>query len=261
MLVVADEKTLGIGGKSGFARTGESEEDRGVFALHIGVCRAVHGRDALEREIVVHHREHTLLHFAAVPGDVEHNRRLGVKAKLFEVFHFCLGRVVHDKVRFEVFKLFLGGSDEHIGDKVCLPCHFHDETDCHARVFVCAAECIDNVEFLVGKLVDSDFLHRFPCFLACRMVVVLVAFGSPPHRVLGVVVHDDEFVLWRAAGVDARHNVDCAEFAHLTFLKARESRIGLFFKKKIVGRIVHDLGRAADSVLCQVDIFHNIISP
>ena len=72
VLVVADELTLRIGGEGCLAGSGETEEDGGVLAVHVGVGRAVHGCDALQREVVVHHGEHTLLHLAAVPG-VEDN--------------------------------------------------------------------------------------------------------------------------------------------------------------------------------------------
>ena len=41
--------------------------DRCVFTVHICVCGAVHGSDALQRQIVVHHGEHTFFHFSAVP--------------------------------------------------------------------------------------------------------------------------------------------------------------------------------------------------
>ena len=42
VLVVADEETLGVGGKRGLAGAGETEEDSGVLALHVGVGGAVH---------------------------------------------------------------------------------------------------------------------------------------------------------------------------------------------------------------------------
>ena len=46
----------------------EDEENSGVLTLHIGVGRAVHRSDTLQGQIVVHHREHTLLHLTTVPG-------------------------------------------------------------------------------------------------------------------------------------------------------------------------------------------------
>ena len=72
MFVVADEQTLGVGRKGGFTRSRKSEEDSGVFAVEVGVGRAVHRGDAFEGQVVVHHGEHTFLHFATIPG-VEDN--------------------------------------------------------------------------------------------------------------------------------------------------------------------------------------------
>ncbi len=68
VFVVADEETLGIGREGGLAGAAETEEDGRVLAFHIGVGRAVHRGDTFERKVVVHHREHTFLHLATVPG-------------------------------------------------------------------------------------------------------------------------------------------------------------------------------------------------
>src|SRR5699024_1557432 len=67
VLVITDQKTFRVCGKSCLTCSGKSEEDSCVLAVHICVCRAVHGSDALQRQIVVHHGEHTFLHFSAVP--------------------------------------------------------------------------------------------------------------------------------------------------------------------------------------------------
>ena len=68
MLVITNQQTLRIGRKSGLTCTRQTEEDSGVLTLHIGVGRAVHRSDTLQRQIVVQHREHTLLHLTTVPG-------------------------------------------------------------------------------------------------------------------------------------------------------------------------------------------------
>ena len=77
---------------------------------------------------------------------------------------------------------------------MCLPCNLYDETDSHAGIFVCAAECIDYEQSLVGELFLGDFLNSFPCLFASRMVVVFVLVGGPPNGVLGVLVHNNIFV-------------------------------------------------------------------
>ena len=72
VLVVTNEQTLRIGTQSGLTSSRETEEDSGVLTFHIGVSRAVHRSDTLQREVVVHHREHTLLHLATVPSVDNH---------------------------------------------------------------------------------------------------------------------------------------------------------------------------------------------
>ena len=203
MLVVADQETLGICGQGSLAGSGKTEEDSGVLAVHICVCGAVHGSDALQRQIVVHHGEHTFLHFSAVPCvqdnllaacDVEYNGCLGVQSQLFVVLNFGLGRVVYNEIRLEVLQFFLCGDDEHVFNEMSLPCYFHDETDRHAGVGVGAAECVYYEKSLVGELLESDILNSVPCLNRSRMVVVLVFVGCPPYSVLGILVHNDEFV-------------------------------------------------------------------
>jgi hypothetical protein len=112
VLVVADQKALRICGERGLAGSGKAEEDSRVLAVHIGVGRAVHGGDALERQIVVHHGEHALLHLAAVPGIqddllaagrmLKATAGLGVQAQLLVVLDLGLGGGVDDEVRLEV---------------------------------------------------------------------------------------------------------------------------------------------------------------
>src|SRR5699024_8648210 len=67
VLVITDEQSLRVCGKSCLTCSGKAEEDSCILAVHVCVCRAVHGSDTLQRQIVVHHREHTFLHLSAVP--------------------------------------------------------------------------------------------------------------------------------------------------------------------------------------------------
>ena len=67
MLVIADKETFRVCGEGSFPCSGKAEEDSGILAVHICVCGAVHRSDALERQIVVHHGEHTFFHLSAIP--------------------------------------------------------------------------------------------------------------------------------------------------------------------------------------------------
>ena len=266
VLVIADEQTLGVGGEGGLAGAGQAEEDGGVLAVHVGVGRAVHRGDALERQIVVHHGEHALLHLAAVPGvdddlltggDVEGHAGLGVEAQLLVVLDLGLRGVVDDEVRLEVCKLLRSRADEHVGDEVRLPCNFHDEADGHAGVLVRAAEGIDHEQALVAQLLDGDFLDGLPGFLAHGVVVVLIRLGSPPHGVLGVVVNDDILVLRGAAGVDAGHDVHSAKLADLTDFVAFQAGFGLLRKQRLIRGVADDLGGTGNAIFAQIQFCHH----
>ena len=266
VLVVADQQTLGIGGQGGLAGAGQAEEDGGVLTVHIGVGGAVHRGNALQRQVVVHHGEHALLHLAAVPGvdddlltggDVEGHAGLGVQAQLLEVLDLCLGGIVDDEVGLEVLQLLSGGTDEHIGDKVCLPCHFHDEADSHAGILVGAAEGIHNVQLLVGQLLDGQVLHCLPGGLGHGVVVVLVRVGGPPHGVLGVLVHDDVLVFGGTAGIDAGHDVNGIQLGLLTDLVAFQAGLGLLIVEQLVGRIMDNLGSTGNAILFNSVCFHD----
>ena len=60
VLVVADEQPVRIGGQGGLAGARQAEEQSGVLAAEIGVGRAVHGGNAPQGQVVVHHGEDAL---------------------------------------------------------------------------------------------------------------------------------------------------------------------------------------------------------
>ncbi len=261
VLVVTDKQTLGIGGKGGLACAGEAEEDSGVFAVEVGVGRAVHRCDALQGKEVVHHREHTFLHFTAVPCvddnllagcEVEHNCGFAVEAEFLIVGKFSLGSVVNDEVGSEVGEFFGSGANEHVGHEVSLPCYFHDEANSHAGVLVGTAETVYNIEFFAGEFVKGESLASVPSFLRGFLVVVGIFGSSPPYGVFALFVENDEFVFRRAAGVYAGHHVYRTEFGSYAFFESFESRKGFLLEEFFVGGVVHHFGGTFDAVLSQI---------
>ena len=267
MFIVADEQALRVGGKGGLAGAGETEEDGGVIAFHIGVGGAVHRGDTLQRQVVVHHGEHTLLHFAAVPGvdddlftggDVEGNGCFGVQSHFLEVFNLGLGGAVNGEIRGEGGLFFFSRFDEHVADKVGLPGNFHDEADSHAGVMVGTAEGIHDKQAFAGEFFDSDIFQDRPVFFAQNMVVIRVFRGVPPDGVFGVLVHDDIFVLRRTSGVNAGHDIDSAEFSQLTLFVTGQFGLHFFFVKHFVRRIVNNFRGSGNSILVQINFCHYI---
>lgn len=122
--------------------------------------------------------------------------------------------------------------------------------------WLAAAECVHNEQALVDRLVQSDLLHCVPGLGRSRVVVVLVLRAGPPHGVLGGLVHDDELILGGAAGVDASHDVDCAQLADLALFVAFQAGLGLLSKQLLVGGVVNDVGGAGNAVLLKIQRCH-----
>ena len=268
VLVVSDEEPRIVGRERGLARTGEAEEQRCVLPLLIRIGRAVHGGNPLQREIVVHHREHALFHLAAVPRvdddllaarEVEHDRRLGMESEFGKVRDACLCSIVNDEVGLEVLKFLCGRTNEHIRDKMRLPGHFHNEADGHARVFVRAAERIHNKEAFVAEFADRNLTNGIPCLLCSTVIIVLVLVGGPPHGITRGLIIDDEFILRRTARVDARHNIDrIVHLRHLAALISLEVGAQFLTEQLVIVRIVNNFCRACNTVLCQINHCHGI---
>ena len=112
-----------------------------------------------------------------------------------------------------------------------------------------AAECINDIEILVRKFLLGNLLHSIPNLLSHGVVVVLVAFCSPPNVVVALVVIYDILVLRRTAGKDTSHYVHSTKLSLLTLLITSEGGIGLSLEQLFVGRIVSNHGRTRDTIL------------
>ena len=221
----------------------------------------MHRSDALQREVVVHHREHTLLHLTTVPcvDDnllaaccVECYTSLRVETELLVVSNLCLRSVVYNKVRLELLELLCCRTDEHVCYEVSLPSNLNDETNSHTCILVSTAETVYYIEVLVAELFLSDSLNLVPNFLRHRVVIVLVLLCCPPYSVLRVLVHHDVLVLRRTTGVDTCLNVNCTKLCLLTYFEALETCLCLLFEQLLVRRIVSDYCRTSNAVLCQI---------
>ena len=231
----------------------------------------MHCGDALEREVVVHHGEHTFLHFAAIPcveddllagSNVEGDAGFAAETELGEVLNFGLGCAENYEVGLLVEFLLVLRTDEHIGNEVGLPCNLHDEANLHTGVGVGAAEAVDYEEPLAAELLLGELLDALPCLFAHLVVVVGVTFGGPPDFagsafLCGFVVYD-VFVFRRTAGIYTGHYVDGTEFGNLTFVEAFEAGFGLFVVKDFIGRVVKDFLHTFDTVLAQIEIRHSL---
>ncbi len=176
---------------------------------------------------------------------------------LFVGGHLGLGSIVANEIGLEVGQFLSGGGDEHVLDEVSLPSHLHDEANLQARVLVGTAEGIHHVELLARELVGGNLLELLPCRLGYGLVVVLILVRSPPDGVLGGLVHHEELILGRTAGVDAGHYVHGAHLGHLTLFKAAQTLLGLLTIELVVGGIVDNLRNAGDAILFQIQLVHS----
>ena len=269
MLVITDQATLRVSGQGGLAGTGQAEENSGVLTVHVAVCGAVHGSDALQREEVVHHGEHALLHLAAIPGvddnlltgsSIESYAGLGVQAEFLVVGNLSLGSVVNNEIRLEVLQLLSGRLDEHVGYEMSLPSNLNDETNRHTGILVGTAESIYNEQLLVGQLGLCQILDSSPYVLAHRMVIVLVLIRGPPYSVLGVLIHNDVLILWRTASIDTGHYINSTQLSLFTYLIALETSLSLFLEQKLIRRIVNNLSSTSNTILAQINVCHFAIN-
>ena len=163
VFVIANQAAFRIGGQRCFTGTGQAKEDCHI-TFFPDVCRAVHGSNAFQRQQVVHHGEHTFLHFAAVPGaanqldtlsQVESHEVFRVQTLLFPLWVGALSAVHHDEIRFKINQLFVAWADEHVFDEMRLPGNFGNEAHGKTGIGVSAAECINDKQALAGKLLGN----------------------------------------------------------------------------------------------------------
>ena len=247
MFVVTNESTVGIGTESRLAcsRQTKKESNVAIFA-HIGT--AVHGKRTLQRQPVVHERKDSLFVLTSVPGakndglflfHVEHDCRFGMQIVALPVVVDLTAAVDHGKVGLEILEFFfVGGPDEHVGDKVDLPGHFHNESNLLLRLLVGATESVKDVDRVEGVQVVDGLVVEFIKDFRSRGLVD----GSPVEigSGLAALILDNPLVLGRAASVLARvydKGVAVLGGCHNALIV-----LLLVFKELLVGEVLVDSG-------------------
>ena len=203
----------------------------------------MHRGDPLQRQEIVHHGEHSLLHLATVPsiddhlflgGDIKYHCSFRIQPQFLIILHLCLGCIIYDKIRLEIRQFICGRFNKHIGNEMRLPSHFHDEANCHTRIFIGSAESIYHIQLLIGKLLLRNFLDRLPSLLTGRMVVILVFLGGPPNGILGILILYDKFVFRRTTGINACHYIDRIQFCQIALVIPRQIRLRFLFEQHLI---------------------------
>src|SRR5581483_4087866 len=200
VLVVADQRPLRIGGEGRLAGTRQPEEDRHA-AVVVDVRRAVHGKDALERKLVVHQREDRLLDLAAVEGPADQNllaRRVqddehaGSRPVFLRVRRHLRG-VEDERVGLEALQLGRARLDEHRPREQGVVRPIGDHADGHAVRRVGPGVRVDDVD--VARVQVRDELRAQPVEV---LLVERLVDRPPPDALLRFRLPHDELVLGRA---------------------------------------------------------------
>lgn len=171
VLVITDEATVGVGGESGLASAGKTEEESNIAILAL-VGGGVEGEDVvLDGALVEHDGEDTLLHLTGVLGTEDDHLLLG------EVDSDGGGRghalsvtvggerasVVDGVVGVEVLELLTGRADEHVAHEESMVGAGADNTDTDAVLLVPAGVTVDDVDAIPGvEVVDSTLTVDLP---------------------------------------------------------------------------------------------------
>jgi hypothetical protein len=206
VLVVPDEVPLRVGREGRLAGAGKAEEE-GHVAPWAGVGRAVHGKDALTGEEVVHVAEDGFLDFAAVEGAPDDDgpvleaddEGLGVGAVDGGV-GLDSGGDQDGEVRFRPVELPLLRSDQEVVGEEAVPGLVGRHPDAEAVARVAADEPVEDEALGYAGQVVLDAAPQAPVVLGGDGAV----HPAPVDVVADGGVVNDEPVVRRPAGVLAR---------------------------------------------------------
>lgn len=208
VLVVTDQGTLRVGREGGLAGAGKTEEDGDVAVLTL-VGGGVEGEDVvLDRHLVEHDREDTLLHLTGVLGTEDNHLLLGeVEGDGCRRSHtggvlvsWEAAGVVDDPVGVEVLELLPAWADKHVPHEESVVSAGADDPDVDSVASVPAGIAVDDVDAVTGvEVVDGTFTVNDP-----GVVIHGLVDRSPPDIFFRRWLLDDSLVAGRAAGLLAR---------------------------------------------------------
>ena len=238
VLIVADEAARRVGRQCRLAGSAQAEEQGHVRAVRVGVGGAVHRKHALRREEVVEGGEDRLLDLPGVAGaaddhdptaEVDQDEGLAPRAVALSV-RLHGGQRDDGEVGLEAHLLVRGRADEQVAGEQAVPGELADDADPQPEPRVGAGKYVLRVDLAR----PDELLHPAQELVELGRRDRLVAW-MPPDRVLAGRLLDEEFVLWRAAGVLAclgrqRAGRDDRRFfpPDRLFIKSRGTQIASF---------------------------------
>ena len=181
VLVVADQRAVGVGREGGLARPAEAEEEGHVArVLLVDVRRAVHGEDLHLRQVVVHREEDRLLDLAGVFRTDDHDlplldrlqdRHRRVEAEVGVVVESQLGGVDDRPLGVEVDEVVAHGVDEERLGEEAVPGQLGDHRHPQPVVGIGAGQAVESEELLLaGEMIDRAGLQPGEVLGADRLV-------------------------------------------------------------------------------------------
>lgn len=171
VLVITDEGTLRVGGKSSLSGTGEAEEDSDITILTL-VSRGVKGEDVvLDWHLVEEHSEDTLLHFTSILGSEDDHLLLskvdgdgsGTGHTLSPSVGWERTGIVDDIVGVEVLELGPRWSDKHVAHEEGMVGTSANNTNIDAVARVPAGETVDDIDAVAGvEIVNGTLAVNSP---------------------------------------------------------------------------------------------------
>ena len=254
VLVVAEQRALGVGRQRRLAGARQAEED-GRIVLVADIGRAMHRHDVVRGQDEVEIGEDRLLHLAGVARAADQNdlarevdRDDGLGAAAVALGIGAERRQVDDShVGHERCKLAALRPDQHRADEQRVPRIFGKDPGLHAERLIGAAIKILREKFLALGVLDEIGEQRVE--IGFRHLAVVV----PPHGVGGDSIVDDELVLGRAASVlaglgDERAALGDHRLATLHRFLVEERRI------EIVGDLLEVLETEFVRRICGIEI-------
>src|SRR5260370_6717726 len=217
-LVVTDQRAPGIGRQSCFPGSRQTEE-YGRIILRAAICRTMHRHDVLSRKKVIQRRKDGLLDFAGIrtsPYQDDLSRKIH-RDHRFAAHPVALGirlegrAAVNRELRKEGREFAPVWPEQQRADEKGVPSKRCEDARAQPEFRIGASAKVLGIQSLAGG-VSNEVLVQSRKLRGGHLAVVF-----PPDGLLRLVVTDDIFVFWAAAGVHAGFGAQRATRRDLCF--------------------------------------------
>jgi len=204
VLVVANQRAVGIGRERGLAGAGQSEKQRHI-AVPADVGGAVHRHHAVRRQIEIERGEYRLLHLAGVGGVADQNDLAakvdgddGVAAHAVPLGIGLEGGKVNDgQLGNKIFEFRRGGANQELADEQRMPGQLGIDPRLDPKLRMGAAVEVLSIEHLAARVRKEILVQQL------ELLGRDLAIALPPDGLFGQRIANRVLVLGRAPGMHA----------------------------------------------------------